>query len=265
MSTRQYITYELDGPLALIGIDRPDKRNAISAMVMTQLRAAVVRAGEEADVGIIFGHGDHFSAGLDLAETARNMAAGDPQPKKRYRRPSHETLDIVARGPIPFVVALKGAVVGLGLEMASAAHIRVADETSYFGLPEGQRGIFVGGGGSVRIQRIIGYSRMCDMMLTGRIMPAVDAERIGLAQYLVPTGQALEKAKEIALKISKNAPMSNWAITNVLPRMGDIDHNDALFVEELASAVVRSPASLERLNAFVEKRAAPLAVPGRPA
>ena len=257
----QFITYELDGPIAVIGINRPDKRNAISTEVMSQLRTAVVRAGEEADVGVIFGHGDHFSAGLDLAEIAKRISAGAPPPKKRYRRPSHDTLDIVARGPIPFVVALKGAVVGLGLEIAAAAHIRVADETTFFGLPEARRGIFVGGGGSVRIQRIIGYSRMCDMMLTARMMAVDEAERIGLARYRVAPGEALPKAKEIALKIAANAPAANWAITNILPRMGDIDHNDALMMEELTTDVITSRGSIEQLNDFVEKRAAPLEVP----
>lgn len=259
--TETLITYELEGNIALIGINRAAKRNAISQEMMAEIRTAVIKAGEEADVGIIFGHGDHFSAGLDLAQVLEVMTNPPPQPRKRYRRLSHDTLDIVARGPIPFVSALQGAVVGLGLETAAATHIRVADETAFFGLPEGQRGIFVGAGGSVRIQRIIGYSRMCDMMLTGRLMPAAKAEQIGLVQYLVPKGQALAQAKEVAAKIASNAPMSNWAITNLLPRMGDLGHNDALFMEELAQTNVRGPASVERLKAFLEKRSTPLQRP----
>jgi enoyl-CoA hydratase/carnithine racemase len=256
-----WITYELQDNIALVGLNRVHKRNAISQEMMADFRLAIIKAGEEADVGVIFGHGGHFSAGLDLAQVLEVMTNPPPQPRKRYRRLSHDTLDIVARGPIPFVVALQGAVVGLGLETAAAAHIRVADETAFFGLPEGQRGIFVGAGGSVRIQRIIGYSRMCDMMLTGRLMNATDAERIGLVQYLTKPGQVLEKAKEVARKIASNAPMSNWAITNLLPRMGDLGHNDALFMEELAQANVRGAASVERLKAFLEKRSTPLRLP----
>jgi (methylthio)acryloyl-CoA hydratase len=259
--TTQYVTYDLEGQVALIGLDRTEKRNAISMELLAQFRQATIRAGEEADAAVIYAHGDHFCGGLDLAEVVRTMEAGAPPPPKRRRRLSHDTLDIVARGPIPFVSALQGAVVGFGLEIAASVHIRVADETAFFGLPEGQRGIFVGAGGSVRVQRIIGYARMADMMLTGRLLNAVEAERIGLVQYLVAPGQALAKAKEIATKITTNAPMSNWAITNMLPRMADLSYNDGLFMEELAQANVRGPGSLDRLKAFVEKRATPLRAP----
>src|SRR6185312_9612369 len=116
-----------------------------------------------------------------------------------------EIFDIIQRGPIPFVAAMHGAVVGGGLELATAAHIRVADETAFFGLPEGQRGIFVGGGGSVRIQRVIGYTVMCDLMLTGRLLNAQEAKENYIAQYVVPAGQALAKAKELGQRIAQNA------------------------------------------------------------
>ena len=149
------ITYELDGTVAVIGLNRPDKRNAINDAVVMQLRDAVVRAGDEADAGVIFGHGVNFSAGLDLAQLLKNIES--PMPRKKRDHAWHTVFDIIARGPIPFVAALHGAVVGGGLELAAAAHIRVADRTAFFGLPEGQRGIFVGGGGSVSVQRIVGY------------------------------------------------------------------------------------------------------------
>ncbi len=91
---------------------------------------------------------------------------------------------------MPVIAALHGAVVGGGLELASACHIRVADDSTFYALPEGSRGIFVGGGGAVRIPRLIGTARMTDMMLTGRVYNAEEGERTGLAQYLVPQGQA---------------------------------------------------------------------------
>ena len=105
--------------------------------------------------------------------------------------------DIIARGPIPFVAALHGAVVGGGLELAAAAHIRVADRTAFFGLPEGQRGIFVGGGGSVRVQRIVGYSVMADMMLTGRILSVDEAERVNIVRYVVEEGRLWPRRKSL--------------------------------------------------------------------
>jgi enoyl-CoA hydratase/carnithine racemase len=109
-------------------------------------------------------------------------------------------------------------VVGGGLELATAAHVRVGDETAFFGLPEGQRGIFVGGG-TVRIQRVIGYSLMADLMLTGRLLSAEEGLREHVVTYLTPIGKALVKAKELAAKIAQNAPDTNWRITNLLPRV----------------------------------------------
>ena len=144
---------------------------------------------------------------------------------------------------------------GGGLETAAAAHIRVADETTFFGLPEGTRGIFIGGGGSVRVARLIGFARMQDMMLTGRVLKADEAERYGIVQYVVPKGQQMAKAKELALKICKNAPLSNFAITNSLPRLQDMNYDDGLYFERMVAEYTRSPESITRLNQFLDKTA----------
>jgi (methylthio)acryloyl-CoA hydratase len=256
---KKYVTYEIDGDIAVIGLDRAEKRNAMNDDVVRDLREAVTRAGEEAKCAVIFGHGDNFSAGLDLSDALSWMKPGAP-----VRRGGrwHPTFDMIARGQVPFVSALKGACIGGGLELAAATHIRVADETTFFALPEGQRGIFVGGGGSVRIQRLMGYARMCDLMFTGRVLTAAEGERANLCQYVVPAGESLERAKSLAKRIAQNAPNTNWAIANVLPRVSDLSHDDGLFMESLVSANVRSQESAERLQAFVEGRAARLAKPG---
>jgi len=147
--------------------------------------------------------------------------------------------------------------VGGGLELASACHIRVADETTFYALPEGSRGIFVGGGGAVRIPRLIGVARMTDMMLTGRVYNAADGERIGLAQYLVPQGTAYDKAVELATRIASNAPMTNYALTHVLPRIADQSADQGLMTEAMMAAIAQSaPEAKERVRAFVEGRAA---------
>jgi (methylthio)acryloyl-CoA hydratase len=254
------ITYELDGDVAMIGLNRADKRNAINDAVMAALREAVFRANEEAKAGVIFGHGENFSAGLDLAEASTWMKPGAPRRKRgRWNR----SLDLVARGQIPVVAALKGACIGGGLELAAAAHVRVADETTFFALPEGQRGIFVGGGGSVRIQRLMGYARMADLMLTGRVLTAEEGERANLCQYVVPAGESLDRAKSLAARIAHNAPLTNWAVCSCLPRVNDMSHDDGLFIEGLIGQAVASTEGYERVKDFVEKRAKPLAKPGR--
>lgn len=252
------ITYQLDGNIALIGLNRPDKRNAINDPLIDELRAAVLRAHEEADVAVLYGHGSNFCAGLDLAE-ALARATGQIKPARKRRRHNwHEVFDLIARGPIPFVAALHGAVVGGGLELATAAHVRVGDETVMCGLPEGQRGIFVGGGGTVRIQRVVGTTVMMDMMLTGRLLNAAESMQEHVVRYVVPAGEALAKAKSLAERISKNSLETNWMIINVLPRIQDMSHDDGLFVEQLNSARARPPEAEARLREFVDGKAKPI-------
>lgn len=255
------VTYELDGDVAVIGIDRAEKRNAINDQVVTELRAAIFRGTEEAKAGVIFGHGANFSAGLDLAEAASWMKPGTTTKRRRGRW--NRSFDLIARGQIPWVAALKGACIGGGLELASACHVRVADETTFFALPEGQRGIFVGGGGSVRIQRLLGYARMADLMLTGRSLTAAEGERMNLCQYVTPAGESLEKAKALAKRIATNAPLTNWAVCSALPRITDMSHDDGLFFEGLIGASVASTDGYERVKAFVERGANKVQAPGQ--
>lgn len=255
----ELVTYELDGDVALLGLNRPEKRNAINDALVSALSQAVLRAHEEAKVGVLFGHGPNFSSGLDLAELLERATSQKPRPAKRLRHNWHTVFDQIARGPIPFVAALHGPVVGGGLELATAAHVRVCDETAVFGLPEGQRGIFVGGGGTVRIQRVVGTTVMMDMMLTGRLLNAQEGLTTHIVRYVTPAGQSLAKAKELAMRIAQNTLDTNWKIINVLPRIQDLSHDDGLFVEQLNSAMARGPEAADRLKAFVEKRAEPLA------
>ena len=252
------VTYELEGNVALVGLNRASKRNALNDEMVKQLRAAVFRAGEEARAGVIHAFGDNFSAGLDLAEAMTWM---DPAAKKKRPRGRwHRSFDLIARGPIPWVAALKGACIGGGLELASACHIRVADESTFFALPEGQRGIFVGGGGSTRIPRLIGAARMADMMLTGRVYDAEEGLRIGLSQYVVDEGQGLAKGFELAHKIAANAPLSNFAVLHALPRIADMGQAEGLFLESLMAAIASGdPAAKDRIKAFLEGRAAKVA------
>ncbi|MET3473459.1 enoyl-CoA hydratase/carnithine racemase [Novosphingobium sp. 1529] len=257
--TDSLITYEREGDIALIGINRPEKRNAQTQDMFGLLGAAATRAGNEgARAGVIFGHGDTFSAGLDLVATAQDLAQRTPQElerMKRLRSAAHAGYDQIGRGQIPFVCAIQGACIGAGFELACVAHVRVAEENAYFGLPEALRGIFLGGGGTVNIQRIAGYATMADMILTRRMLSAQDAERRGIVQYVTPPGGALEKAKDVARTMAENAPMSNWAAINLLPRIGDLSHDDGLFVEYVGANFTIGAESLQRLNAFANKTA----------
>jgi len=243
---------ETAGPVAHVRLNRPAKRNAISDTLITQLHTAFVNLPATVRAAVLSGEGDHFCAGLDLSELVeRDVAEG-----VLHSRMWHAAFDAVQFGRVPVIAVLHGAVVGGGLELAAACHIRIAEASAYFGLPEGQRGLFVGGGGSARIPRLMGVARMSDMMLTGRVYSAEEGERAGLAQYLVPDGQGLAKAVELAQRLAGNSPLSNFAVMHALPRIADQSQSEGLFTESLMAAVAEStPDAKERLRAFLEGRA----------
>jgi enoyl-CoA hydratase/carnithine racemase len=258
------VTYACADGIAEIGLNRPDKRNALSQELLDSLADAAERAASEARVAILHGTGPNFCAGLDLAETLSWVS--DPAARHRHIRASERSrrrFDEIARSPIPFIAAVTGACVGGGFELAAACHLRVADATAFFALPEGQRGIYIGGGGSVRISRLAGVSLMTDMMLTGRVLTAEDGERFGIVTYLVDRGGALEKARELAKQIGENEEAVNWAVVSALPRLRDLSYDDGLFAEALVidSVMSRTGGSTERLKQFLDKRAKPLGTP----
>src|SRR5215470_7718 len=189
---------ERRGEIALLRLARPHKRNAIDDETVLGIEAFFAALPAEVKAVVVYGEGEHFSAGLDLTELSeRDVAAG-----VEHSRMWHRVFDRIEFGRVPVVAVLHGAVVGGGLEFAAAAHIRVAERSAYYALPEGQRGIFVGGGASVRLPRLIGASRMADMMLTGRVYGAEEGQALGISHYLAGNGEGLTKALDLAGKIA---------------------------------------------------------------
>ena len=239
--------------VAVIRLTRPAKRNALSDGLILALRDVFENLPATVRAAVIDGEGEHFCAGLDLSE----LKERDAGQGLVHSRMWHAALERVQYGPVPVIAVLHGAVVGGGLELASACHIRVADDSTFYALPEGSRGIFVGGGGAVRIPRLIGAARMTDMMLTGRVYNAQDGERIGLAQYLVPQGQAFDKAFELAQRVAQNAPLTNYALMHALPRIAEQPADQGFLTEALMAAIAQSaPEAKTRVKAFLEGRAA---------
>ena len=252
MTSFDDIQLEMNGAVAVIRLTRPAKRNALSDGLILALKHTFSNLPPETRAAVIDGDGEHFCAGLDLSE----LQERDAGQGVHHSRMWHAALDAIQQGPVPVVAALHGAVVGGGLELASACHIRVADESTFYALPEGSRGIFVGGGGSVRIPKLIGVARMTDMMLTGRVYNAQDGDRVGFAQYLVPAGQSLAKALELATRIATNAPLTNYALMHALPRIAEQSSDHGFFTEALMAAIAQSaPDAKERVRAFLEGRA----------
>lgn len=251
--TQKHLQLEMRGDVAVIRLARPAKRNALGDAQVLALRDLFENLPTSARAAVLHGEGDHFCAGLDLGE----LQERDASQGLHHSRMWHAALDRLQYGPVPVIAALHGAVVGGGLELASACHIRVADESTFYALPEGSRGIFVGGGGAVRIPRLIGAARMTDMMLTGRVYNAQDGERIGLAQYLVPQGQAFDKALELATRVATNAPLTNYALMHALPRIAEQPADQGYFTEALMAAIAQSaPEAKGRVRDFLDGKAA---------
>ena len=203
---------------------------------------------------VLAGEGDHFCAGLDLVEhwkadrspTISCMCAcAGMKPSTRWNTAACRSSP-----------RCKGAVVGGGLELASAAHIRVMDQSTYFALPEGQRGIFTGGGATIRVSDMIGKYRMIDMILTGRVYQGQEAVDLGLAQYITE-GSSFDKALELADKVAQNLPLTNYAICSAISHLNNMSGMDAAYAEAVVAGVVNTqPAARERLEAFANKTAA---------
>ncbi len=243
---------EVKDNILIVALNRPEKRNAINDETILSIEKIFSNIPEGVKCAIIYGEGKHFCAGLDLSElTERNAVQG-----VFHSRMWHRALDKVQFGTVPVIAVLHGACVGGGLELASACHIRVAENSTFYALPEGQRGIFVGGGASVRLPKLIGMARMTDMMLTGRVLNSTEGVNYGLSQYLINDGEGMEKALELAQKISNNAGMTNYALMHVLPRIVEAGQDSGLMMESLIAAIAQdSPEAKERLKDFLEDRA----------
>jgi (methylthio)acryloyl-CoA hydratase len=238
--------------IAILSLNRPDKRNAIDDPTVAGIEAFFTALPDAIKAVVLTGEGEHFCSGLDLSE----LTARDVGQAIAHSRSWHRAFERIEFGKAPVVAVLHGAVVGGGLEIAAACHIRVAERSAYYALPEGSRGIFVGGGGAVRLPRLIGTARIMDMMLTGRTYDAEEGQAIGISHYLVAEGAGLAKGLELAQRIAGNAPMTNFAVTHVLPRIAESDPASGYLAEALISAIAQDDdEAKERLKAFLEKRA----------
>jgi len=250
-TTNPTLLVERQGPIAIVTLNRPDKRNALSEALWGELKNTFESFDDDVRCVVLAGAGKHFCAGLDLSEH-RHREAFESIFMSRF---AHATLDAIQFGGRPVVTAMQGAVIGGGLEISTATHVRVADETAFYQLPEGRRGFYVGGGASVRVAKIIGSGRMVEMMLTGRTLDAATGERFGLSHYVVPPGKALEKAMELAGAIAKNARIPNYLIVQAIPRIEDMSASDGLWTESIAQAVsMTSEDARAGIDAFFKKR-----------
>ena len=245
------ILLSIEDGIAHLRLNRPAKRNAVNNGLLQDIEAALDGLGADATVVVISGEGAHFSAGLDLSE----LQVRSPFEVLQHSQWWHRVFHKVQFGGRPVVAALHGAVVGGGLELATSTHVRVAGRSTFYQLPEGQRGIFVGGGASVRVSKIIGPDRMTEMMLTGRRYDAEDGYRLGLSHYLVDDAEVLPEAFRLARQIATNAPLSNWASINAVANIGDMSMANGLYTESMAAALAQSSDEAnKRMQDFLNRK-----------
>ena len=240
-----------EGDIAILTLNRPEKANALDDGIVLGLAQFLQSPPPGAKAIVLAAEGKHFSAGLDLVEVAKLSLQENIAHSRRW----HAAFEALEFGSLPVVAVMHGAVVGGGLELAAAAHVRVAEASAYYALPEGQRGIFVGGGGSVRLPRIIGASRVMEMMLTGRIYDADEGHALGLSHYVVGEGEGLAKGIELAHRIAANSALSNYAVMHALPRIAECAPSSGYMFEALMAAATQGDAeAVKRKDAFLKKR-----------
>jgi enoyl-CoA hydratase/carnithine racemase len=247
------LAYRRDGDVAILELNRAAKRNALDDDTVLGIERFVGAPPAGTGAIVLCAAGDHFSAGLDLT----NVAERDLTASIAHSRLWHRAFEAIEFGALPVVAALHGATIGGGLELAAACHVRVAERSTFYALPEGERGIFLGGGGSVRLPRLIGTARVMDMLLTGRVHDADAGHAFGISQYLVDDGTGRAKAIELARRIAANAPISNFAIVQGLQRIADAPRSIGYFTEALVAAAASTGEEAKvRVQAFLDKRAA---------
>ena len=243
---------QVEGPIATLTMNRPGKRNAMCEELLEALQAFYFDPPADVRVVILTGVEGHYCSGLDLSEHVHRSA----EDNLHHSRHWHTVMEKIQFGGLITVSAMFGAVIGGGLEMAASTHVRIAEASTIFQLPEGRRGIFVGGGATARVGRLLGPDRMTEMMLTGRKYGADEGLSLGLAHYSVADGTAMELARTLAGKISRNAPLSNYLMVQSIARINDMSQADGLYTESLAAALSQTtPDAQEGLKAFLEKRA----------
>ncbi|MBO3744956.1 crotonase/enoyl-CoA hydratase family protein [Streptosporangiaceae bacterium NEAU-GS5] len=251
---------ERDGHVVIVTMDRPEARNALSTDMLVGLADAWAYVSAEPDVrvAILTGANGTFCAGADL------KAMGTPSEDERVRQRAAEITDFHWKGLLrdtlptkPIICAVEGYAVAGGTELLVGTDLRVVAEGSTLGLFEARRGLFPMGGSAVRLPRQIPYAFAMDLLLTGRAITAQEALRMGLVNQVVPDGQALEKARELAGQIADCGPLAVQAILRTYRDTLGMAEPEALKVSDaLGWPVIGSEDAREGSKAFREKRPA---------
>ena len=255
------VIVEPEGHVLVVTLNRPEKKNAVNSEVMCRLYDAWLRldAEDELRVAILTGRGDTFCAGMDLSEIGKMRSGVSDNPwMERVKKEPHVIYGAwlkTYRPRKPVILAAEGFASAGGTEILQGTVIRVAVENAKFGVTEVQRGLFPMAGSAVRLRRQIPYAIAAEMLLCGEDLPARRAYELGLVNHVVPDGQALAKAREIAARIAANGPLAVKGILATLRETEAMPEEAAFAIEQKhGMQVMTSQDAAEGPRAFLEKR-----------
>ncbi len=247
------LVVEREGPVAMVRIDRPEKLNALNAEVRREIAQAMATLAEDTTVrvAILHGAGDRaFVAGADVSEFAGRTPG---EQREVYQRP--RVYDAVAAFPKPLIAAIHGFCLGGGVELALACDVRVADPSARFGQFEIRLGLIPGAGGTQRLARLVGPGQAARITMSGDVVDAAEAHRIGLVEILAGEGEHLEQARKLAGRMARWSPVALRLVKQSLRAAADTTLTAGLALEkELFLAAFASDDGREGVSAFVEKR-----------
>jgi enoyl-CoA hydratase len=251
-----FLTLEKSDGIATLAVNRPDKLNALNADTISELDAAFRALRDDADVrGILLtGAGEKaFVAGADIAELAKM----GPIDGVRVSRDGQEAFGFLERIGKPVIAVVNGFALGGGLELALSCHLRVASAKAKFGLPEVKLGIIPGYGGTIRLQRLVGRGRALELILTGEMIDAAEAHRIGLVNRVFEPAELAAGARDMMTKIIANGPIALALALESVENAGNTGTADALVMESnLFGLLAATDDMREGMTAFLEKRKA---------
>jgi enoyl-CoA hydratase len=253
-----HLLFERDGAVAVVTLNRPKQKNALSMEMMVRMADAWVECDTNPDIRavVVTGAGGSFCAGMDLKAFAGGFEDDEWQQRFADDPDLHWKALLRHFKPAkPMIAAVEGYAVAGGTEILQAHDIRVAAETATFGITEVCRGLFPLGGSTVRLSRQIPYTLAAEYLLTGRHIPAPEAKEVGLIGHVVPEGQALDKAVEIGEQVASNAPLSVQAVLKSLRETREMTEVDGLAYElEVGYPIIGTEDAKEGATAFKEKR-----------
>lgn len=252
--TFDHVTLTVNDRIATLTVNRPDKLNALNDATITELERAIDQVRVRDDIGgvIVTGAMRAFVAGADIAELAGQL----PMAAKERARHGQRVFDKFEQCPKPVIAAVNGFALGGGCELAMACHIRIASEAAKFGQPEVKLGIGPGYGGTQRLPRLVGRGNALQLLLTGEMIDAREALRLGLVNSVVPPSELIAAAESMMRRILANAPLAIALVIEAVNRGLDRAQSDGLNLEANHFGLLAGTADMaEGMAAFLEKRA----------